>query len=204
MSASLVRSLQPVALRGDRENGPHHRDRWPRPRSTEDPVIRWRPFGARGWRAGLEGERCLFWISGSPVAFGSAEPRGKERVEGGRVARRHADRSFGSRAAEGSKARAGRSDRRRNDRASRRQSAEGARRVLRGRACTVTDGSSKCHERRSSRKASSRREEHLEEQRIPMRGATVGEANSRTDGTRLRTEQGLEVEELGSWQPACG
>jgi hypothetical protein len=37
-----------------------------------------------------------------------------------------------------------------------------------------------------------------------MRGATVGEANSRTDGTRLRTEQRLEVGELGSWQPACG
>jgi hypothetical protein len=37
-----------------------------------------------------------------------------------------------------------------------------------------------------------------------MRGATVGEANSRTDGTQLRTEQRLEVGELGSWQPACG
>jgi hypothetical protein len=40
--------------------------------------------------------------------------------------------------------------------------------------------------------------------RIPKRGATVGEANSRTGGTRLRTEQRLEVGELGSWQPACG
>lgn len=37
-----------------------------------------------------------------------------------------------------------------------------------------------------------------------MRGATGGEANSRTDGTRLRTEQRLEVEELGLRQPACG
>jgi hypothetical protein len=37
-----------------------------------------------------------------------------------------------------------------------------------------------------------------------MRGATGGEANSRTDGTRLCTEQSLEVEELGLRQPACG
>jgi hypothetical protein len=100
-------------------------------------------------------------ISGGPS--GSAEPRVKMRVEGGCAARRHADRSLGSRVAEGSKARAGRSDRRRNDQASRRQCAEGARRVFWGRACTVTDDSQQRHERRSPRKSGSRREEHLEE-----------------------------------------
>jgi len=68
--------------------------------------------------------------------------------------------------------------------------------------CRTARGNAMSERARGSR--AQRREEHLEEQRIPMRGATGGEANSRTDGTRLRTEQSLEVGELGSWQPACG
>jgi len=67
--SSLVRSLHLVALRGGWVDGRRHRARWPRPRSTEVPVIRLRPFGARGWSAGAEGERCLFRISGILVAF---------------------------------------------------------------------------------------------------------------------------------------
>lgn len=69
VGASLVRSLQSIALRGGRANGRRHRVRWPRPRSTDVLVIRRRPFGARGWKAGAEGERCPSRISGSPVAL---------------------------------------------------------------------------------------------------------------------------------------
>jgi hypothetical protein len=95
-------------------------DAAPRPRSTEALVIRWQPFGACGWSAGVEGERCRFRISGLRWPFGvggaSGEGAGRRRA----CPSGCADRSLGFRAAEGSKARAGWSNRRRNDRASRR------------------------------------------------------------------------------------